>query len=79
MIQNSYYVNSQGKINEYNSDVNLFSDARFTSLGELKLLPVTFNSKLNKPVLLGEIAEVYEGVREKENISRLNGEEKVCL
>lgn len=77
VIQNAYFVNSQGKILEYNRDTTLYTDARFTTLEEMKIIPVFTDQKTKKIILIKDIANVYEGYREKEDISRLNGEERV--
>ena len=79
ILQNAYFVNSQGKIKEYNKDTILYTDARFTSINEIQTLPVHYDEKSKKLVMLKDIADVYEGVRQKENISRVNGDERVSI
>ena len=79
IIQNSYFVNSQGKVIEYTRDTNLYTDARFKNVDEMRNIPVKWDNESGKAVLLGDIAKIYEGIRTPENISRVNKEERVAI
>ena len=79
IMQNSYFVNSQGKVIEYTRDTNVYTDARFKNVDEMRNIPVKWDNESGKVVLLGDIAKIYEGIRTPENISRVNKEERVAI
>lgn len=78
-IQDNYYITSGGDIFESNQDETLFVDNRFKSIEEMKKIPITYDDESRKTIRLGDLAYIYEGPREMENISRYNGKESVNI
>lgn len=79
VVQKSYFVHSGGEIYESNRERTLFTDARFSSLEEMRELTLFYDEEGMRPVRLGEVARIYEGYREKDRLSRLDGEESVNI
>jgi len=70
-----------GKIKTASDEKRVYLDAKFKSLDELRTLPVILPEKENnfKVIHLERIAEVKDHYRERESISRTNGEDRVSI
>lgn len=73
IIQENYFVHSGGDIYEQNRERNLFADARFKTFAQMNAIPIHFDKKSGKYIYLSDVAVITESHREKDTISRVDG------
>lgn len=77
LIQENYFVHSGGDIYEQNRERNLFTDARFKNFAQMNSIPIHFDKKTNKYIYIQDVATITESPREKDSISRVDGNDCV--
>ena len=77
-IQNNNVDLSGGIVRKGNSEYNVYSNARFKDINEIKTLPI-MKTESGSLIRLEDIATVSFAEREKDDLSRYNGKDEIIL